>query len=97
MTTEDATTEPIRAPRPTRFPAHLAVMLTAETKADIVDRAEGSSQGEIVRDALELGLALREAFNTWPGLEAELERMRLQADVELATALGTFLDRGLKD
>jgi hypothetical protein len=47
---------PDRKPRPTRFPAQISAMVTEEMKAAIDVAAEGSSQGEVIRAWLEVGL-----------------------------------------
>jgi hypothetical protein len=60
MSETTATPDPIRRPRPTKYPAHLAAMLPAELKTAIVETADagGESQGDVVRRWLELGRAI---------------------------------------
>lgn len=95
--TDTATPEARTAPRPTKYPMHLAVMISEPMKAEIVAAAAGSSQGEIVRRRLELGAELEEAFAMHPELEASVARLARDGSVTPAAALGTLIDFAVRE
>ena len=95
--TDNATPEPKRAPRPTKFPAHLAAMISAEMKREIVDAAAGLTQGEVIRRRLELGKDLDDALAVHPELEANVRRLAREGGVVFSSALATLVDFAVRE
>lgn len=59
--TDAATTEKIRRPRPTKYPAQISAMVTQETRDAIDDAVEdGRSQGDVIREWLDYGRRVHE-------------------------------------
>lgn len=56
--TDDATPKKIKRRRPTRFPASIAIMVTAAQRGaiDTIADEEGKPIAEVVRDLIERGL-----------------------------------------
>ena len=91
----------IRRNRPTRYPASLAVLLTAEQRAqiDVAAEAESLPIAPIVRRWLDLGGQLDEALKRpdFPGLELRFElAIGTEADDRSAT-LAKILDLGERE
>lgn len=89
---DDATLEPPRPQRPTRYPAHLAAMIPSSLKAQIVAAAAASSQGDVVRRWLVAGRDLEEALAAHPDLTERVVRLGRESGVSMADALGKLLD-----
>lgn len=95
--TDNTTPERKSAPRPTKFPKHLAVMISEPMKLEIIESSKGSSQGEIVRRRLELGRDLEAAFVEHPELEANVRRLAREGSVEVSRALGLLVDFAVRE
>ena len=79
------------------LPAHLAVMLPAHMKAEIVRAAEGTTQGDVVRRRLALGRDLADAYWIGPELERRIEELRQGSATTTADTLRTLLDFAVRE
>jgi hypothetical protein len=80
--------------RPTKYPAALPRIMTTTEQRDHVDafrlRAD-ATYGEVIRELVDDGLALREAFDSQPALRAEVEKLAREGGVTVPEALATML------
>ena len=96
--TNDAT--PQTRPRPTKYPARLATMLTQQQRSAIDERVRaraGATLGEVTRELLDAGLDLEAAYDLTPGLREDIARLAREAEATTAEALATLLDFGVRE
>ena len=96
--TNDAT--PQTRPRPTKYPARLATMLTQQQRSAIDERVRaraGATLGEVTRELLDAGFDLETAYDLAPGLRENVARLARDSGVTTREALATLLDFAVRE
>lgn len=91
---------PQARPRPTKYPARLATMLTQQQRSAIDERVRasaGATLGEVTRELLDAGLDLEAAYELTPGLREDIARLAREAEATTAEAIATILDFGVRE
>ncbi|UYL87168.1 ribbon-helix-helix DNA binding domain protein [Microbacterium phage OscarSo] len=105
--TENATPEPVRRPRPVRFPKQLITLVSRETFAEIERTAaeRDATKADVVRPRLELGAVLEAAYeSTGAGiryvsgdLRSKVQSLARNAGVDEAEAIAVLLDFAIRE
>lgn len=99
----NANATPKRPGRPARgpkYPAALPRTMTTERQRRDVDEAvaeRDSTIGEVIRQAVDDGLAFDRAYRRNPGLREDVERMARDAGVTLGEAIETMLSFAVRE
>lgn len=86
--------------RPTKYPDSLPrTMTTIEQRShvDAIKVRTGSTYGEVIRELVDDGLTLAEAYASQPALRAEVARLARDGGVTEAEAVATMLDFAVRE
>lgn len=79
--------------RPTKYPAGLSIMTTAEQRAEVDERVKARDEtiGVVTRGLLADGSDLDRAYESEPGLREDVQRLARESGVPVSDALATML------